>query len=884
MIGVSAVLFILPLLAHATTTLNGTFYKCIIKETDGKVVSTWCSNKNLADVPCNKHSCFPGSVCINDGLGYLCECSSGRIGNHCEFANPCYGDSNPCQNNSTCLVNETTGVSECVCGNLFAGKFCHQNINTCDAVGKELCYYGKCLNSNDSFECICDTGYEGQFCNTKKEHFKDYYATTDLEYGNNLFYRDCVDPLYCSTTANNGECRNLCNNEACMFDGNDCSNQKGSSDWNHHCKEQSSNGVCDQLCNTAEFLFDGGDCTDKKSLLNNYLVFNVSDYDKYDMTLKSTLVELSLKLRSVLNYKYDKLGNARIYCTDSNNLEHYDLENCTAHSLNIFVEAEVDIEPCLKAYNRLECFTEIRNVASFIDLADTDFRYQSQALPRIKTVIGYNIEYPTFDCYIWSVVGICCLCLLIIGGVVNKRVNYKSKKIRIGNTYNLFGETFGSSKTLFTNSDAPTAFNIEVEYPKKLTRIETPAVPSLHNYCRSQYYLESYFDPAIHNVNEVEYKTKNYPIHSCFEGSPPLDERTMLHKINFLCQKGAFIDATDDKGETALTLGTMFGLTNVVKMLLQLGSNVNSRNNQGLSSLMIAANSGNVEIIKILLSSPNLKVDDYDIFGRSALVNCIIADPVNVEVVVDMLLNCNIDINISGNGKSKYYTGMTALHYACEMNMPGIVSKLVKRGAKVDFTNVQNKTALMMSAELGHFEIVKLLLNSKANKNIENLYNCKASDLCRTDFPSISQYIDNCKNKRSRPNESNEGTKKAKMEYLLPRPNTESCTMSQTNIGPYYYTMPKNAVTSSNNYEQSTKKVHPQLYQTFIASPSAQIYNSSNQGYSLNDQTYNTSGYSSDLTNNFNSSYPSNQANTLNSFYSTDQLLVSGSKHLINQV
>lgn len=73
---------------------------------------------------------------------------------------------------------------------------------------------------------------------------------------------------------------------------------------------------------------------------------------------------------------------------------------------------------------------------------------------------------------------------------------------------------------------------------------------------------------------------------------------------------------------------------------------------------------------------------------------------------------------------------------------------LEKVGADVNFQNIEGTTALMVAAEQGYVEMVRLLMNAGADATLANIANETASDIAkRTGNHTIATLIDSLKNK-----------------------------------------------------------------------------------------------------------------------------------------
>uniref|UniRef100_A0A7E4UU52 Neurogenic locus Notch protein n=1 Tax=Panagrellus redivivus TaxID=6233 RepID=A0A7E4UU52_PANRE len=116
--------------------------------------------KNSDDCKANK--CHPEAKCVDILRGYKCECPPHRIGQFCQFENPCFNVPKPC-NDGICVPLPHTGSFKCSCTSFFTGPDCSTDINEC-ASAINPCQHGKCINTYGGFHCECKRGYTGELC------------------------------------------------------------------------------------------------------------------------------------------------------------------------------------------------------------------------------------------------------------------------------------------------------------------------------------------------------------------------------------------------------------------------------------------------------------------------------------------------------------------------------------------------------------------------------------------------------------------------------------------------------------------------------------------------------------------------------------------------
>jgi len=120
-------------------------------------------------------------------------------------------------------------------------------------------------------------------------------------------------------------------------------------------------------------------------------------------------------------------------------------------------------------------------------------------------------------------------------------------------------------------------------------------------------------------------------------------------------------------------------------LLARPATDMNALNQSGESALMLAAIKGDLEGVQLLL-------------GKGAKIN---------------------------------QPGWSAIHYAATGPEPKIVELLLQRGAEVDARSPNDSTPLMMAAQYGSEDSVKLLLARGADLKRRNQLNLSAADFAR---------------------------------------------------------------------------------------------------------------------------------------------------------
>ncbi len=156
-----------------------------------------------------------------------------------------------------------------------------------------------------------------------------------------------------------------------------------------------------------------------------------------------------------------------------------------------------------------------------------------------------------------------------------------------------------------------------------------------------------------------------------------------------------------------------------VSELLARGFDPNTRNEKGQPGLAIAMQEQSLKAARALLAQPGIDVNALNQAGESALMLAALKGEV---VGVQLLLERGAKVN---------QPGWSPLHYAATGPEPKLVQLLLQRGAAINAEAPNGSTPLMMVAQYGSEDSVKLLLVAGADVKRRNGRGLMAADFAR---------------------------------------------------------------------------------------------------------------------------------------------------------
>ena len=153
--------------------------------------------------------------------------------------------------------------------------------------------------------------------------------------------------------------------------------------------------------------------------------------------------------------------------------------------------------------------------------------------------------------------------------------------------------------------------------------------------------------------------------------------------------------------------------------LLRRGFDPNSRDAKGQPGLTVAMQEQSLKAARVLLAQPALDVNALNQAGESALMMAALKGNL---AGLDLLL---------ARGARISQPGWSAIHYAATGPEPQVVTLLIDRGADLNAVSPNGTTPLMMAAQYGPEDSVKILLARGADARTRNQLDLRAADFAR---------------------------------------------------------------------------------------------------------------------------------------------------------
>ena len=157
------------------------------------------------------------------------------------------------------------------------------------------------------------------------------------------------------------------------------------------------------------------------------------------------------------------------------------------------------------------------------------------------------------------------------------------------------------------------------------------------------------------------------PLHNAAEN----DEAKVVAS---LLDRGADIEARNEKGSTPLHVAAEYNESEVVALLLDRGANIESHTKRGVTPLHLAAAHNKPEVVALFLDR-GANIEARPESGRTPLH---FAARYNKPEVVELLLDRGANI------AARNEKGTTPLHFAARYNKPEVVALFLDRGANIE--------------------------------------------------------------------------------------------------------------------------------------------------------------------------------------------------------
>jgi ankyrin repeat protein len=265
---------------------------------------------------------------------------------------------------------------------------------------------------------------------------------------------------------------------------------------------------------------------------------------------------------------------------------------------------------------------------------------------------------------------------------------------------------------------APCRFQNHIKQARShLERLAADNVP-LQFICESQILLSPYLEgrKVMHLLYKVLRSETDKALHKDFSS---VEQLSVLPHQNCCSQDDAvlrlkkkMVPTSDGEKQNPIKQVVLKnecykGHYKAVEYLLKQGLNVNATYDKGSSALNVAADQGHRQCVEVLIAAGADVNHRRTLDGVTSLYNC--CNNGHLDVVMT-LLGAGCDVNLANDNQ------VTPLMRACSSGHTDVVKVVCAHpDVKLDQTNASGVTPLFIAAQKGHADVVEVLLRSGAD-------------------------------------------------------------------------------------------------------------------------------------------------------------------------
>ena len=263
-------------------------------------------------------------------------------------------------------------------------------------------------------------------------------------------------------------------------------------------------------------------------------------------------------------------------------------------------------------------------------------------------------------------------------------------------------------------------FLLKSEFKVELSFIDAKGYTLFHKLVllkRDLKFLEEFHEAFPHDSKKrfIDYpagQSKLTALHlAILENQPNL--------VNFMLRENYDVNAKTNCGNSPLHLAILYNSLDITKSILETVSNkvlFNEQNKNGFTPLHIAIQNANIEIIALLLGKRTIRLDLYDILGRSVLHHAVLIQEIDLSTQI-----LSFFLRKSNLFQIEDKQGQTVLHYSViHDNLDALNLLLENCDCNILFIRDKSKNTIFhYSIEIKTVSIWKAIF--------ENLKHCKKS-------------------------------------------------------------------------------------------------------------------------------------------------------------